>query len=141
MKILLAADGSAYTTKAIEYLSSHFEWFRENPELHILHVQVPIPPGRARAVLGDAAVQNYYKEESSAALAPAENLLRKNGIPFKSEYVVGDVAEQIQAYVTKGKIDMIVMGSHGHGAFRNLVMGSTATKVLASTTVPVLLVR
>jgi nucleotide-binding universal stress UspA family protein len=141
MKILLAVDGSAYTTKAIEYLISHFEWFKENPELHVLHVQAPIPEGRARAVLGHAAVNNYYKEESSAALAPAEALLRKNKIPFKGKYVVGDVAEQIQAYVTKGRIDMIVMGSHGHGAFKNLVMGSTATKVLASTTVPVLLVR
>jgi nucleotide-binding universal stress UspA family protein len=141
MKILLAVDGSAYTTKAIRYLISHFEWFKENPELHVLHVHPSIPEGRARAVLGNAAVENYYKEESKAALAPAERLLRKNEIPFKGEYIVGDVAEQIQAYVKKHKIDMIVMGSHGHGAFKNLIMGSVATKVLASTTVPVLLVR
>jgi len=36
---------------------------------------------------------------------------------------------------------MIVMGSHGHGALQNLVMGSVATKVLAVTKVPVLIVR
>jgi nucleotide-binding universal stress UspA family protein len=55
--------------------------------------------------------------------------------------MVGDPAEQIQAYVEKNGIDMIVMGSHGHGAFLNLIMGSVSTKVLAMTTVPVLLVR
>lgn len=77
MKILLAVDGSAYTTKAIKYLVSHFEWFKENPELHVLHVKAPIPDGCARAVLGHTAVENYCQEESKAALAPAEKLLRK----------------------------------------------------------------
>jgi len=33
------------------------------------------------------------------------------------------------------------MGSHGHGSLGNLVMGSVATKVMAHTQVPVLLVR
>jgi nucleotide-binding universal stress UspA family protein len=33
------------------------------------------------------------------------------------------------------------MGSHGHGALTNLVMGSVATRVLAHCSVPVLLVR
>ncbi|MDB5769752.1 MAG: universal stress protein [Burkholderia sp.] len=141
MKILLAADGSEYTTKAIDYVTTHLDWFKDNPELHLLHVHSPIPEGRARAVLGDAAVENYYNEESKAALAPAEKLLRQKEIPFEVKYMIGDVGEQIQAYVTEYKIDMIVMGSHGHGALQNLIMGSVATKVLARTNVPVLLVR
>jgi nucleotide-binding universal stress UspA family protein len=33
------------------------------------------------------------------------------------------------------------MGSHGHGTFKNLIMGSVATKVLANCKVPVLLIR
>lgn len=141
MKILLAVDGSEYTTKAVNFVISHLKWFKDTPELHVLHVKLPIPEGRARAVLGHEAVENYYKEESLLALAPAEKLLRKNEIPFKGGYTVGDVAEQIQGYATQHGIDMIVMGSHGHGALKSLVMGSVATKVLASTTVPVLLVR
>jgi nucleotide-binding universal stress UspA family protein len=141
MKILVAADGSAYTIKAVKYVTAHLDWFKENPELHLLHVQSPIPEVRARVVLGDAAVENYYNEEAKAALAPAEELLREQAIPFEVKYMVGDPAEQIQAYVEKNGIDMIVMGSHGHGAFLNLIMGSVSTKVLAMTTVPVLLVR
>jgi nucleotide-binding universal stress UspA family protein len=35
----------------------------------------------------------------------------------------------------------VMMGTHGHGPLGNLVMGSVATKVLASCEVPVLLVR
>jgi len=43
--------------------------------------------------------------------------------------------------VKENVIDMIVMGSHGHGALRGLMMGSVATKVIAATTVPVLIIR
>jgi nucleotide-binding universal stress UspA family protein len=35
----------------------------------------------------------------------------------------------------------VVLGSHGHSALGNLVMGSVATQVLAHCKVPVLLVR
>jgi nucleotide-binding universal stress UspA family protein len=136
----MAVDGSSYTTKAVQYLLAHLASFQDN-QLHLLHVKAPIPPGRARAVLGTEAVDQYYKEESEQALAVAETLLKRQAIPFRSTYRVGDVAEEVQAYVGGNKIDMIVMGSHGHGAFKNLVMGSVATKVLAATTVPVLLVR
>ena len=36
---------------------------------------------------------------------------------------------------------MVIMGSHGHGLFGNIVPGSVATKVLAGCKVPVLVIR
>ena len=141
MKILIAVDGSPYSIKAVKHVIKHFDWFSAPPELHLLHVKLPLPPGRARSFLGNDVVDKYFREESEAALAPSEKLLRKKDIPFRTGYKVGDIANEIQAYVKKNKIDMIVMGSHGHSALTNLVMGSTATKVLASTDVPVLIVR
>ncbi len=36
---------------------------------------------------------------------------------------------------------MIAMGTHGHTALANLVMGSVATRVVATSTVPVLLMK
>lgn len=41
----------------------------------------------------------------------------------------------------QGEFDLLVMGSHGHGALGNLVMGSVATKVMATCTTPILIVR
>ena len=145
MKILLAVDGSAFTVKAVKFLTAHLKWFSGTPELHLLHVKPPISTGlavdQARRILGDDSVTDYYRDESSAALTPAETLLRGQGLPFRSQYKVGDIAKEIDAYAVKEKIDMIVMGSHGHGALANVVLGSVATKILASTTVPVLIVR
>ena len=141
MKILIAVDGSPYSIKAVKHVIKHFNWFSGPPELHLLHVKLPLPPGRARSFLGSDVVNDYYREESEEALAPSEKLLRKKDIPFHSGYKVGDVAQEIHAYVRKNKIDLIVMGSHGHGALSTLVMGSVATKVLALTETPVMIVR
>jgi nucleotide-binding universal stress UspA family protein len=145
MKILLAVDGSTFTTKAVTYLATHLQWFQDAPELHLLHVKPPIPVGlavtQARAILGNDAVEDYYKEEAAAALGPAEKVLHKLEIPFQSTYKVGDIAHEIKHYAAEHEIDMIVMGSHGHGALAGVVLGSVATKVLATTASPVLIVR
>lgn len=143
MKILLAADGSSYTTQAAEFLVANFDWFKDSPELHVVHVisPIPIPEGRAAAVVGTEAVDNYYREEAGSALAKAESVFKKNNVPFKGGYTIGDIAQQLNGYARDNQIDLIVMGTHGQGAFKNLVMGSIATKVLATVDVPVLLVK
>ena len=53
---------------------------------------------------------------------------------------VGPPADVILKAAAKDT-DLIVMGSHGHTALGNLVMGSVSTKVLAESPVPVLIVR
>jgi nucleotide-binding universal stress UspA family protein len=146
VKILFAVDGSEYSTKAAQYIATHFQQFQGPLELHLLHVHLPIPTGLALAqaekLLGGDVGDRYYKEESQAALATAEQILKMRNIPFTSSYKVGKVAEEISDYAAKHKMDMIIMGSHGHGALANLVTGSVATKVLAlETGIPVLLVR
>ena len=141
MNILIAADGSQYTVRAAEYVASKPEWLPEGSRLHVFHAEPPVTSNRARAVLGSDAVDNYYKQECEAALAPAEKVLREHNIPFQSAYAVGAIPEEIQKYAEKNAIGMILMGSHGHTAMRNLVLGSIATKILATTTVPVLIVR
>jgi nucleotide-binding universal stress UspA family protein len=145
MKILLAVDGSDYSVKAAEYIGTHFRECPGTLELHLLHIHLPIPRGlalaKAEKLFGGDVEDRYYKEESEAALASAEEILRKHNIPFKSTYRVGDVAEEIIRYASENKMDMIVMGSHGHGGLKALVMGSVATKVMAMSHIPVLIVR
>ena len=97
---------------------------------------------QAASILGSDAIDDYYREESRAALARAEKILRAAGVAYTARYEVGEIADRICAYAGEHAMDLIVMGSHGHGAFANLVMGSVATKVLAAKSrVPVLIVR
>ena len=140
MKILLAADGSPHTQLAARQLVSHLAWFAQYPEVHIVHVQPPFPYARAASIAGKAAVESYQREESDAALAVAENELRKAQVPYVSIWRVGEIAAELAAYVNENGIDLVVMGSHGKGALANLALGSVATRCIAMLDVPVMIV-
>ena len=141
MKILLAADGSDYTKKAAKQLARYVAFLKEPAEIHVLYVHPPLPYPGAGSVVGKKTIEKYQKEDSDEALAVAEKQLRKEDLRFQPHWVVGDVCEEIGAFVKEHKIDLVVMGSHGHGALANLAMGSVATKVIAALKVPVLIVR
>ena len=140
MKILLAVDGSAYTKKMLAYLVTHSELFAANNSFTLLTVQAQLP-AHARRVVGKEATDTWYREESEKVLGPATAFLARHGINPKSVTKVGHAGEHICKVAESGKYDMVIMGSHGHGVFGNLVMGSVATQVLAHSKVPVLMVR
>lgn len=140
MKILLAVDGSAYTKKMLAYLVTHSELFAANNSFTLLTVQAQLPV-HARRVVGKEATDTWYREESEKVLGPATAFLNRHGINPKSVSKVGHAGEHICKVAESGKFDMVVMGSHGHGVFGNLVMGSVATQVMSRSKVPVLMVR
>ena len=138
MKILLAADGSEYTERAAHYLVQNIGALAEKPLIHVLHVRPEFPfPGTSTK----QGIEKFQKEESEKALKGAEDILRKGGLAFKSSWRVGDAAQCINDYVKENGIDLIAMGSHGHGGLTGVVMGSFANKVMASCKTPALIVR
>ena len=140
MKILLAVDGSTYTKKMLAYLTTHDEVFSANNDFTLFTVQSPLPP-RARAAVGKAIADGYHAEEAEKITAPVVKFLQRHGMAPQVVHKVGPAGEMIAKAAADGKFDLVMMGSHGHSALGNLVMGSVATKVLAHCTVPVLLVR
>lgn len=140
MRILLAVDGSPYSKKMLAYLSTHDEIFGPGHEYSLIHVQAALP-ARARAAVGAEAVHAYYAEESAKVTGAVLKFLQRHGITAKVITKVGGAGELIAKTASAGKFDLLVMGSHGHGALASLVMGSVATRVLADCKVPVLLVR
>jgi nucleotide-binding universal stress UspA family protein len=140
MKILLAVDGSAHSKKMLAYLTTHEAMFGGGHDYTVFNAQPALPP-RARAAVGKDIAEQYYRDESEKVLAPITKFLLRHGIDAKSATKVGPAGQSIGDLADKGKFDLLVMGSHGHGALANLVMGSVATQVLAHSKVPVLLVR
>jgi len=140
MKILVAVDGSTYTKHAVTYLLEHFSMFGQESSVTLINVHAPIPP-HAAAHLGKEVVQDYYRDESEKSIKGARTALKKAGITAAVTTRVGDPGDEISSFAEKGKFDLVIMGSHGRGLFKNLVLGSVATKVLAGCKVPVLLVR
>lgn len=140
MKILIAVDGSPYTLAAARYVARHFTDIPSGLQVELLHAHVQIPAGMAAATLGRKAVESYYEEESRKVLGPAERVLEKAGIAFKSSWCAGDPGAEIARYASEIGADVIVMGSHGHTALASLALGSVTSKTIALAKVPVLVV-
>jgi len=102
---------------------------------------VPPVPSRAASVLSKDVLTSYYEDEAEKVFKPIRAFFEKQSL--NAEYVSkhGSAADTIAAAADAGKYDLLVLGSHGHGALGNLVMGSVATRVVAQCGVPVLLVR
>ena len=141
MKILVAVDGSPYTKRMLGYLAAHDEWLGGAHTYTVLHTVPPIP-ARAAAALDRAVVKAYHDDEAEKVLKPIRTFFARHA-DLRVNYLArtGSAADQIVAAAEKGGYDLIVMGSHGHGAIAGLVAGSVATRVLAHCKVPVLLVR
>jgi len=140
MKILLAADGSKFTKKALAFLVTHESLCNDRDELVVLHVQPPVPP-RVKTMLGAAVVRDYHRDEARKVLDPIERFLKQHDVRFTTAWVVGPPVDEILAAAQRDKAQMIVMGTHGHGLFGRVLMGSVAQRVLAGSPVPVLLVK
>jgi nucleotide-binding universal stress UspA family protein len=139
MKILFAVDGSDYTRRALDYLATH-DWLRRDNALTVFAVVLPVPH-RAAAMAGPSLTHAYYHDDAEVALRPVRDAFAASGTPAEFSWEIGHPAEAIANKATREGFDLVVMGSHGHGALANVVLGSVATKVLAHCKVPVLLIR
>ena len=140
MKILIAADGSQYTRRTVAYIVKHLDLLGAKPEIHLLHVRLPLPRAAAAAV-GASIVRRYHSDETRKALAASKRILSRAKVPYKEVHMLGDAGLCIAAYAKKGKFNLIVLGSRGHGALGNLLLGSVASKALANCKVPALIIR
>src|SRR5687767_5521745 len=142
MRILLAVDGSKHSLQAVQSLINHAGWYRDRPEVQLLTVHLPVPklPGMGAAV-GKSQIQKYYQEEGEAKLVAARRKLDAAGLRYQASVVVGPVAETIVKHAKDKRCDLIFIGSRGMSEMGKALLGSTATKVLHISDIPVLLVK
>ena len=141
MKILLAIDGSEVSQRALASLVAHVQWLRDKPEVHLLHVHLPIPVGLAVQHVSQEALDRYYREEGEAVLAAARRRLEEAGLAVTQHIHVGQPAEIIVKLAAELGCELICLGTHGRGAISGVVLGSVAGKVLHLAQVPVLLAK
>lgn len=140
MKILVAVDGSPFTKRMLAYLAAHDEWLGAHHAYTVLHV-TPRLPARAAAALSREVLAEYYEREAETVFKPIRPFFVRQGLAASYLAKNGPAGETIAAIAEKGDFDLVVLGSHGHGALGTLVMGSVATKVVAHCKVPILIVR
>lgn len=86
----------------------------------------------------EKAVAERARKVLDAAAAEARNA----GIKCETVHVFRDLPyTAIIDTANKNDCDLIVMGSHGYGGFKQVVLGSETTRVLSHSKIPVLVYR
>lgn len=92
---------------------------------------------------GAAAVAAPTVPDKAAALAHARDfvgLLGKVGVKADAKVVSGEIVDEILAEAERLRPQRIIVGSHGHSALYELVVGSVAEGLLRRSPVPVVIV-
>ena len=125
-------DQPRLDAKILGYISAEgLETIRRDPESDARSVLVGKLKGRDAIKL----VLDQLHRDTQAEL-------EKSGIETDEVLVVrGNPADQILEQADARNCDLIVMGTHGQGSFKDTMMGSTARRVLRRSSKPVLVIR
>lgn len=150
LKVGIALDGSKYGVAAVRYFVKNRDLFGAAPALTLIHVVpdllnlvVPGYFGHAPAPgLKPEQVEPMLSAAFENAMAPARKLLERTDVVATEVRLFGNnPGDEITAYATKNKLDLLVLGSHGYGALKSAVLGSVATRVATQSRIAMLLVR
>lgn len=87
------------------------------------------------------ALPHQLDEHDRAPLEEAAAIAAVQGVYATTQLLTGDVVDEIVAYADSHDIDLIVVGSRGHGTLASALLGSVSRGVLRETLRPVLVVR
>lgn len=140
LRILLPVDDSEASSQAVDAFLQRLDWYAERPEVHLLNVQPPLR-GDIADFLKPGVIEQYHRDEGMKATEPVRQRLATAGVQTTVNVIVGHAAETIVRYADEQHCDQIVMGSRGMGTTGSWFLGSTVTRVLHRSTVPVLVLR
>lgn len=140
MNYLVPVDFSATSDKLIKAIPKLIS-DKEN-KIFVLHVAEPAP-ALAAAESGPDVVRGQmaeeFRKEHKAVQAYAKKL-RDKGFDATAILAQGAPVKTILEVAAKHKIGIIVMGSHGHSAAYQILVGSVSEGVLHKAPCPVLFV-
>ena len=147
LRVGIAVDGSRYGLQALRYVLKHLDLFGANPGLTVIHVvqdyalnALPVAEAIPLPAFSESEVRAFQNKAYEDAMKSARALLRKDGVKADEARLIGNAGDELSAYANK-HLDLLVLGSHGYGAFKAAIMGSVATRVTAHCKMPLLLVR
>ena len=163
-KILYATDLSENARYAFAYAVSLADLY--NAAITIIHVLPEVPELLDQSVIGYISAERWEEIKSQQMDEAKEALIGKRrehlaikealhqfsedvkqqqeGADFTTDEIVverGNPVEEIIKNAEERNCDLIVMGTHGQGTLADVMLGSTAQRVIRRSKIPVLVVR
>lgn len=132
--ILLTLDGTATDRAIIDHIKQLAKLAQSRVVL--LHVA----DGWAARTYGPDAVSPEISEDT-AYLNKVRVEFQAAGVSTDAELAYGDPAKEIIRWIQQKGCDLVAMSTHGHRFIADLFLGTTASRVQHSISVPVLLLR
>jgi len=132
--ILVTLDGTSTDRAIIEHVKPLATL--ADSKVVVLHVA----NGWAARTYGPDAVSREILEDA-AYLAKVRAEFQAAGISAEAEMAYGDPVSEIVKWVKQKGCDLVAMSTHGHRFLADLFLGTTASRVQHSISVPVLLLR
>ena len=141
MKTIVAlVDFSDVTFKVLK--QAHTLAKALNSHVVIMHVApeepVVIDFGLSATIMRPATEETVKADRDK--LLEIQESLEKNGVPASVHQFPTATLADILGECEKLPADLIILGSHGHGAIYNLLVGSVTAEILKKATCPVLVV-
>ena len=134
-RILIPVDGSANSLKAVRTALVTCR-DGEPGHLHLLNVQPAFHRHISRWI-SRSARDDFRRERSDKALAPAKELLRHTEVPYTSYMMVGTTEACVAELARDLKCSEIVVCASPQGALGHFFSNSLASRLLDVSAIPV----
>jgi nucleotide-binding universal stress UspA family protein len=140
--LLVGTDFSVCSARALSYAVSLA--LSQGARLHIVHVlSEPVQPLDVVGALPyiDAGTRAEWQKTAEDRLGKECRASEKRGVKSSCEVIWGRPSDALVSRAEETKASLLVIGTHGRSAIEQLLLGSTAERIVRRSTVPVLTVR
>ena len=140
MRILVAVDFSSVTDRVMDIARDLAT--RTASHVYVLHVAEPEPDfvgyDVGPDVVRDQVAEEYHREHRQ--VQRLADSLRSSDVGATALLIQGSIVETIIREADRLDADLVVVGSHGHGAVFDLLVGSISEGLVRRSSRPVLVV-
>jgi nucleotide-binding universal stress UspA family protein len=141
--IMVPLDGSEFAERALEPALNLAT--RTGAQLHLATVVSDLPPVPLAAGDGELISQWFEEEEERARTYLSEVKgkvsAKAPGVEVNDHVQLGPVGRTLQALADEAEAELIVLTTHGRGAWQRAWLGSVADQLLRNARRPLLLIR
>ena len=135
VNVVFCVDGSDESRAAVKFALEHRSLFGETPNFILVHVSPTVVSS------GADGAELAGKKQFEAAMDKVRPLFAAIGVVPEEVALTGTPGDAVATFAETRNAGVLVMGSHGYGRLKSLLLGSTALRIASQTKIPLLIVR
>ncbi|MEZ0129453.1 universal stress protein [Flavobacterium sp. LBUM151] len=139
-RILVPTDFSEHAEDALKVAAQIAK--KNDSEIIVLHT-LELPHQMSDAITGGASIPEtmLFVKKANETLDEISSRPYLDGIPVTEIVKMDKPIHGITQISKEYNVDLVVMGSHGHSAIEELLIGSNTEKVVRNSEIPVLVIK